>query len=152
MVNNSLQLQQLNAKMQVVAGLKKITPPPTSWIKAVRTALGRSLQQLGNKLNITKQSILDIEHREKEGTITIKTLSDVANAFDMELVYGFVPKDGSLNLLIDRKAKDLATKIVLRTSNSMKLEDQENSKKRIDKAIKENAKSLKMEMPKILWD
>jgi len=70
----------------------------------------------------------------------------------MELVYGFVPKDGSLNLLIDRKAKDLATKIVLRTSNSMKLEDQENSRKRIDKAIKEKVKSLKMEMPKILWD
>lgn len=152
MVNNSLQIQQLNTKMQVVAGLKKITPPPTGWIKAVRTALGMSLQQLGNKLNITKQSTQDIEHREKESTITIKTLRDVANALDMELVYGFVPKDGSLNLLIDRKAKDLATKIVLRTSNSMKLEDQENSKKRIQKAIEERTASIKTEMPKILWD
>jgi hypothetical protein len=70
----------------------------------------------------------------------------------MELVYGFVPKDGSLDALIDRKAKELATQIVLRTSNTMKLEDQGNTSKRIDKAIKERAAMIKNEMPKILWD
>lgn len=41
--------------------------------------------------------------------------------------------DGSLDALIERKAKALATEIVLRTSNSMKLEDQENSMYRIEK-------------------
>jgi hypothetical protein len=46
----------------------------------------------------------------------------------MQLVYGLVPKDGSLEALIERKAKQLATQIVLRTSNSMKLEEQENSR------------------------
>jgi len=34
----------------------------------------------------------------------------------------------------------------------MKLEDQSNSKKRIQKAIEERTASLKSEMPKILWD
>ncbi len=152
MKNKSLQIQQLNGKMQVVAAIKKITSPPTGWIKAVRTALGMSQQQLGNKISITRQSIMEIEHREKDGTITIKTLRDVANGLDMELVYGFVPKDGSLDALINRKAKELATQIVLRTSGTMKLEDQENSKKRIQKAIFERAELLKTEMPKILWD
>jgi hypothetical protein len=70
----------------------------------------------------------------------------------MELVYGFVPKDGSLDALIERKAKELATEIVMRTSNSMKLEDQEISYGRIQKAIEERTISLKNEMPKILWD
>lgn len=152
MENKSLQIQQLNSKMQVVASIKKIAPPPTGWIKAVRTALGMSLQQLGAKLLITKQSIQDIERREKEGSVTIKTLRELANALDMELVYGLVPKDGSLDALINRKAKELATQIVLRTSNTMKLEDQENSQKRIQKAIEERAASIKNEMPKILWD
>ncbi len=138
--------------MLVVASIRKIAPPPTGWIKAVRAALGMSLQQLGNKLSITKQSITDIERREKDGLITIKTLRDAANGLDMELVYGFVPKDGSLEALIERKAQELATQIVLRTSNTMKLEDQGNSKKRIQKAIEERTESLKNEMPKILWD
>jgi predicted DNA-binding mobile mystery protein A len=111
-----------------------------------------SLQQLGNKISITKQSPTEIERREKEGTITLKTLRDVANGLDMELVYGFVPKDGSLDALIERKAKELAAHIVLRTSNTMKLEDQGNTNKRIEKAIRERAASIKNEMPKILWD
>ena len=152
MRTKSLQIQQLSSKMQVVATIKKIAPPPTGWIKAVRTALGMSLQQLGNKISITKQSLTEIERREKEGTITLKTLRDVAIGLDMELVYGFVPKDGSLDALIQRKAKELATQIVLRTSNTMKLEDQGNTNKRIDKAIKERATLIKNEMPKMLWD
>ena len=152
MRKKSLQIQQLNSKMLIVAAIKKITPPPTGWIKAVRSALGMSLQQLGNKMSITKQSLQDIEQREKDGAITLKTLRDAANGLDMELVYGFVPKDGSLDAFIDRKAKELATQIVLRTSNTMKLEDQGNTNKRIEKAIKERTEEIKNEMPKILWD
>ncbi|HET6242895.1 MAG: mobile mystery protein A [Bacteroidetes bacterium] len=152
MRKKSLQIQQLHSKMLVVATMKKITPPPTGWIKAVRTALGMSLKQLGNKISITKQSLQDIERREKDGSITLKTLRDAANALDMELVYGFVPKDGSLEAMIEKRATELATKIVLRTANTMKLEDQANSIKRIKKAIKERTAEIVNEMPKILWD
>jgi predicted DNA-binding mobile mystery protein A len=111
-----------------------------------------SLQQLSKRLSITKQSMQEIEQREKEGSITIKSLREAAKALDMELVYGFVPVDGSLEELINRKAKELATQIVLRTSNSMKLEEQENSKERIAKAIEERAAVIRNEMPKALWD
>jgi predicted DNA-binding mobile mystery protein A len=152
MGNKSLQLQQLNNKMLLFAKLKQATVPPTGWIKAIRSALGMTMQQLGNKLAISKQGIMDIEKREKEGSITIKSLKEIARALDMELVYGFVPRDGSLDALIENRANELAKKIVLRTSHSMKLEDQGNSNKRIDKAIREKADALKREMPKILWD
>lgn len=152
MRKRSLQIQQLSSKMQAVSALKKVASPPTGWIKAMRAAVGMSLQQLGNKLSITRQSVLDIERREKDGSITIRALRDTADALDMKLVYGFVPKDSSLEALIDRKAKELATQIVLRTSNTMKLEDQENTKKRIQRAIQERTTSIKNEMPKILWD
>jgi len=147
-----LQIQQLNSKMLGFTSLQKVAAPPTGWINAIRTALGISLLQLGNKLSITKQSIQDMERREKDGSITLKVLREAATALDMQLVYGFVPEDGSLEQLINRKAKALARKIVLRTSNSMKLEDQENSQLRIEKAIEERTVAIKNEMPKALWD
>jgi hypothetical protein len=83
---------------------------------------------------------------------TIKSLREIAHALDMQLVYGFVPNDGSLDALIEKRATELATKIVLRTNNTMKLEDQGNTNERIKKAIKERADEIKNEMPKILWD
>tara|TARA_R110001592_G_scaffold103051_3_gene290399 strand:- start:2262 stop:2720 length:459 start_codon:yes stop_codon:yes gene_type:complete len=152
MNKKKLQLEQLERKLKEFTTTATITPPTTGWLKAVRVSLGMSLQQLANKLSITKQSVQEIEKREKEGNITLKTLKDVANALDMQLVYGLVPKDGTLEALIERKAKELAIQIVSRTSNTMKLEDQENSKQRIQKAIKERTELLKNEIPKMLWD
>ena len=152
MPKKTLQIQQLNSKMLAFANLQSVVPPPTGWLKAVRTALGMSLRQLSNRLSITKQSMQEIEQREIDGSITIKSLRDAAKAMDMQLVYGFVPIDGSLEELINRRAKELATAIVLRTSQSMKLEEQENSGQRIKKAIEERATIIKNEMPKSLWD
>jgi predicted DNA-binding mobile mystery protein A len=143
--------QQLNQKMQVLASLLQIQLP-TGWVKAIRSALGISAQQLSKRLTITRQGVQDMERREKNGSITIKSLREVAKALDMQLVYGFVPMDGTLEKLIERKAKEVATQIVLRTSNTMKLEDQGNTNKRIEKAIKEMTTKLKTEMPKTLWD
>lgn len=152
MGKKSLQLQQLNSKMLGFASLKQVAMPPTGWIKAIRTAIGMSMQQLGNKLNVSKQGVMDIEKREKDGSITIKSLREIARAMDMQLVYGFVPNDGSLDALIEKRATELATQIVMRTANTMKLEDQANSKKRIETAIRERATAIKNEMPKILWE
>lgn len=152
MGTKSLQLQQLNSKMLDFATLKQVAIPPTGWIKAIRTAIGMSMEQLGNKLSITKQGILDIEKREKDGSITIKALKEIGRALDMQLVYGFVPNDGSLDALIEKRAHELASKIVLRTANTMKLENQGNSKNRIEKAIKERSSEIKNEMPRMLWD
>ena len=152
MGKKSLQLQQLNSKMLGFATLKQVAVPPTGWIKAIRTAIGMSMQQLGNKLSVSKQGILDMERREKDGSITIRSLKEIGRALDMQLVYGFIPNDGSLNALIEKRDTELAAKIVLRTSNTMKLEDQGNTNQRIEKAIKERAEEIKNEMPKILWD
>jgi predicted DNA-binding mobile mystery protein A len=147
-----LQIQQLEAKLKIFLSASKIEIPPTGWINAIRTTLGMSLQQLGEKLSLTRQSVQELEQREREGTVSLNSLKEIANALDMQFIYGFVPKDGSLDELIDRKARELAYKIVMRTSNTMKLEDQEVSKERIKKAVDERTAQLKNELPKILWD
>lgn len=152
MNKKKLQLEQLTRKLKGFEDATKVTPPPTGWLKAIRVSLGMSLQQLADKLSITKQSVQEIETREKEGSITLKSLKEAANALDMQLVYALVPKDGTLDNLIERKAKELAKRIVSRTSNTMKLEDQENSKERLKKAVEERTAIIKNEMPKTLWD
>lgn len=151
MDKRKLQIEQLEKRIQPLSKVQQI-PLPVGWIRAIRLALGISLQQIANKLSITKQSMQEIEIREKEGSITLKSLREAARALDMELVYGLVPKEGSLEKHIDMKAQKLAEKIVARTSNTMKLEDPENSAERIKKAIEERKAILKHELPKALWD
>ena len=152
MKNNKLQFQQLNEKMLQLNGLQHVNVPPTGWIKAIRNSIGMSMEQLGKKLSITKQGVMDIEKREKEGAITIKSMQEIAKAIDMQFVYGFVPVAGSLDQMIEMRALEIAKTIVQRTSTTMKLEDQVNSKERIEKAIKERAAEIINKTPKILWD
>jgi predicted DNA-binding mobile mystery protein A len=152
MRNNKLQFQQLNEKIDQLTGLQHVIVPPIGWIKAIRNGIGMSMEQLGKKLSITKQGVMDIEKREKEGAITIKSMQEIAKAMDMKLVYGFVPNEGDLEQMIEARAIEMAKKIVERTSNTMKLEDQSNSKERIEKAIKERASEIINKTPKILWD
>ena len=152
MTNNKLQFQQLNEKMDQLNGMQHVIVPPIGWIKAIRNGIGMSMEQLGRKLSITKQGVMDIEKREMEGAITIKAMQEIAKAMDTEFVYGFVPNAGSLEQMIETRALEIAKTIVLRTSTTMKLEDQANSKERIEKAIKERAKEIINKTPKILWD
>lgn len=151
MNKRKLQIEQLDRKLKVFEAASNMPTPTTGWIRAIRLSLGMSLQQLADKLFITKQSVQEIETREKEGSITLKSLKETASALDMQLVYALVPKDGTLDGLIDRKAKELAIRIVSRTSNTMKLKDQENSKERLKKAVEERTAIIKNEMPKTLW-
>ena len=152
MKNTKLQFQQLNEKMDQLNGMQHVIVPPIGWIKAIRNGIGMSMEQLGKKLSITKQGVMDMEKREKEGAITIKSMQEIAKAIDMQFIYGFVPDAGSLDQMIEMRALEIAKTIVQRTSTTMKLEDQVNSKERIEKAIKERAAEIINKTPKILWD
>ncbi len=145
-------IEQVDRKLSVFSPLKTVSVPGKGWIHTVRTALNMSLRQLGERLSINPSSVQDIEKREMEGAITIKALREAAAALDMQLVYGLIPKDGSLETMIEKRAEELATQIVQRTSQTMALEDQEVSKERIRKAIKQQTAELKYELPRTLWD
>ena len=152
MKRKRLQIAQLNQKLAAYNSADEVNHPSIGWVKTIRTSLGISLEQLGAKLGITKQSVHHLEKREGDGSITIKALEEAAQALDMRLVYGFVPIDGSVERLIEKKARHLATEIVMRTSANMKLEDQENSPERIQKAINERTREFMEELPRELWD
>ncbi|MEW6467970.1 MAG: mobile mystery protein A [Bacteroidota bacterium] len=147
-----LLIEQVDKKLFLFKSVENVSPPQRGWVYAIRTALKMSLRQLAARLKMSAQSVDELEKREANGSITIKTLREVAKAFDLKLVYGFVPKGESIESMIEKRANEKAREIVLRTSNTMKLEDQENSQERIDKAIKSKAEEIKNKMPKYLWD
>lgn len=154
MINNKqyLLIQQTDKKLEHFKHLKTAANPPLGWINTFRKSLKMSLRQLGNRLRISAQSAKEIEEREASGTITLNSLRDAANAMDMKLVYGFVSKHDSLEQMIEKRAKELATEIVMRTHATMTLEDQQNSKERIEQAVTQKTAEIKFEMPKYLWD
>lgn len=140
---NASQFQQLSQQLGEFAKVCNIPMPETGWINAIRTSLGMSLQQLGRKLGVTKQAVQDMEKREKNGSITVHALKQIARVFDMEFVYGFMPKDGSLDAFIDRKARELASQMVSQDGSHVTDTEQ---------AIAIKTEQLKANMPRQLWD
>lgn len=144
--------EQLDNKMSQFAHLKDFKSPSNGWVHSIRRGINMSLKQLGKRLSITPQSVKELEEREKSGSITLKRLREAAAAMDMELIYGFVPKSGSLEAMIEIRAREIAKLIVDRTSVQMELENQTNSPERLKKAIDWKTDELIKETPRFLWD
>lgn len=151
-LTRKLMVEQLDRKLGKLQVLKDLEIPSRGWINAIRTTLNMSAVQLAKRLKKTPVSVGEIEERERNKTITLKKLIEVAEALDLEFVYGFLPKESSIEKMIDKRAQQVAREIVMRTSQSMILEEQGNREERLQQAIKDRADILKQEMPKHLWD
>jgi len=147
-----LQISQLDKKLSKYKILNINDIPQRGWIRAIRTALNMSMKQLGKKLGITAQSVKEIEEREQNMSITLKSLKEAGETLNLKLVYGFVPLNGSLKQLVEKRALALASEIIQRTSKSMELEDQKNTQKRLKEALHEKSREIYNKLPKYLWD
>ncbi|MFN0728821.1 mobile mystery protein A [Polaribacter gochangensis] len=147
-----LLIEQLDQKLANFKDAGMVLVPQKGWVNTIRTTLNMTRDQLGTKLNLTKGAIQKMEEREATGQITINKLKDVGNALNMKFIYGFIPKDGTIESLINLKAEKLARKIVLRTNQNMKLEDQGISEDKIEHSINDLTNEIKREMKKSLWD
>jgi predicted DNA-binding mobile mystery protein A len=151
-LNKKLLIEQLDKKLEKFSVLKEADMPPRGWINAIRTAMNMSLVQLAKRLKKTSVSVKEIEEREQNKTITLNKLMEVAETLDLQFVYALLPKESSIEKIIEKRALQVAREIVMRTSHSMKLEEQENKEERLQRAIKDRADQIKQEMPKYLWD
>lgn len=147
-----LLIEQLDQKLENFKNSSMVLVPTKGWINTIRTTLNMTREQLGAKLEMTKGAIQKIEEREASGQITINKLKDVGQALDMKFVYGFVPNVGSIDNLIAIKSENLARKIVIRTNQNMKLEDQGIGDEKLNKTINDLAKEIKREVRKSIWD
>ena len=150
--NKKLLIEQLDRKLEPFQKTEQVLVPNKGWVNTIRIALNMTMAQLGNKLNITRQGVKKIEESEAKGSISINSLKEIGEILDLTFVYGFVPKEGSIDNLVSLKAENLARKIVQRTNQNMKLEGQGISDKKINESVKDLANDIKREMRKSLWD
>lgn len=147
-----LVIRQIDKKLKLYTLLPDVATPQNGWIKTIRKGLNMSLEQLGKRLSMSAQGMTQLEHRETDGSITLNSLKEAGNALNMKLIYGFIPVEGSLEEMIENRARQIAVNIVKRTSVTMSLEDQANSKERLKHAVDEMTQDIKREVPRSLWD
>ncbi len=151
-LKQKLIIEQLDKKLITFSSIDAFDMPSGGWINTIRSAIKMTLEQFGNRIGTTRAGAKLLEQREAEGSITINSLRKAANALDMDFVYGFKPRKGTLLKMIDEMSQKKAAEIVMRTSKTMELEDQKVNKERLNQAINDKAQEMKSNIPKYLWD
>ncbi|MCR4347726.1 MAG: mobile mystery protein A [Sulfuricaulis sp.] len=144
-------LSQLDASLAQFVPLRNLQPPKKGWIRAIRDALGMSGRQLGERMDVSKMWVGDMERLEATGATTLKTLRRAAEAMDCVLVYALVPKTTLKETLL-KQARQKVRQDMVRASHTMALEDQSLSQDEVGKATETAAVSLLNKIPKTFWD
>ena len=149
----TLKLSQshLDKRIQEMNQVGIMSTPPRGWIYTIRTSLGMTLAQLGKRLDVSPQAIAQLEKREVDGQITLSALRSALRALGVESTHA-VTSSATLHEIIRKQAEKKAREIVLRTSQTMSLENQKNSDKRLQNSIHERAAEIEKTLPKYLWD
>lgn len=153
--NKKQQITQRRIVEQKIDRLGKLNvpAPPSGWVKAIRGSLGLSIRQLADRVGVGHGSINQIEKREPKKRVTLESLEQVARAMDCKLVYAIVPQEvgGTLEDIIDARAKEAATRIMRNVAHSMRLEAQGTSEKEIIREVERIAKELKESGDARIW-
>jgi predicted DNA-binding mobile mystery protein A len=135
-----MRLRQLSKSLAAFEVAKTNPRPQLGWLRAIREALGITLNQVGKNMRATRQRIKSFEGAERQDRITLASLRRVAEAMGCELVYAIVPKSGTIVELAEKQAVDEATKRVLAVEHTMALENQAPGD--VNKTIVEETKRL----------
>nr|WP_072373517.1 mobile mystery protein A [Hyphomicrobium sp. NDB2Meth4] len=123
--NRQLVRRSIDGQRHTLMALLKNCPRPTrGWIGTIRFALGVSQPVLGGRLGVAKQRVSQLERREREGTIQLNQLQDVAHHLGCDLVYALVPRE-PLEQAVMRQARKIAVAHLSAVQRTMQLEGQE---------------------------
>ena len=78
-------------KVKMVAAIKSPEPPMQGWLKAIREALGMTSKQVAHRLSLSQVAVINLEKREGDRSITLKSLEKSAHALNCRVVYFLVP-------------------------------------------------------------
>src|ERR1700724_2710375 len=107
-----LRRRQMQQNMAGLQALRDSHRPPGGWLRTIRQSLKLTLPELAKKLGITKSTLIGFELREAADSITLATLRRGAEAKDFKLLFAIVPKTGTLDDIVEKKARDKATALV----------------------------------------
>lgn len=117
----------LDEKFRAFRPTSKFTPPPKGWVRTIRRAIGMTSLQLAIRLGQSQPRVADIEKRERDGALTIRTLRRVAQALDCHFVYAIVPNE-RLEKMVRQRAAKIANRRLKSVEHTMALENQVVSK------------------------
>jgi predicted DNA-binding mobile mystery protein A len=145
-----LQLKQLEARLQLWKRVREDPSPAQGWVAAIRETLGMSVGQLASRMGITPAAVVQLEHREVEGRVTLESLRKAADAMDCDVVYALVPRTSLWNTL-ERQAEAVAREEVQRVGHTMGLEGQRSAEEEEARQEAELRQQLLAELPRRLW-
>ncbi len=131
--------------------LDQATTPRGGWLRAIRDSIGMSATQLGQRLGISKQAVLKLESNEVRKSLSIGSLERVARALGCRLAYAVIP-DESLGAQLERRARLVAQRSLMRIGHSMALEAQQPPGSLHDLQVTELANELKDRLSTELWE
>ena len=115
---------------------------------ALRKAYAMSQKELARRLGVSQQAVSQMERREADGSLTLRTLEQVAEVLQGRLVYAIVPAR-PIEEVIEKRAVELASQMLKSVHHTMRLEDQETSSD-VNERVRELAQELKAS-PERLW-
>jgi predicted DNA-binding mobile mystery protein A len=119
-----LRIAQLERALTPFLAAKDNPRPKKGWIRAIREATGITVRDLAGRLHRAPSVAAHLESSEAEYRITLASLRDAADALGCQLLYAFVPKNGSIQELAEERARTKAAENVRAVEHSMALEDQ----------------------------
>lgn len=122
MKHSRIARRRLDERLQTIRP-KEIPRPHRGWIRAVREALGMSTTELGRRMGVSQQSVVELEQGEGRSTVQLDTLARAAAAMDCELVYAIVPRT-SLEEIVQARAHGKARQLLSTVDHHSRLEDQ----------------------------
>lgn len=125
-------------------------PPKGGWIRAIREAMGLSLQDLADKLGISKTAAVHIEKSEANDRITLARLRSAAAALNCR-VHIIVLPEIPLTEAAEAQAVKQAMEIVSRANHTMALEDQAVYSTSDESLIAETAQEI-LAKGRLNWD
>lgn len=125
--------------------------PPEGWLCTVRKALGMSAAQLARRLGVTRAQVSKTEKGELNGTVSLKTLQNMAEAMGCRLTYAIIP-DTNVEDILAARAQQQATRRVEEAHKHMALEDQTLSQDQITFEVDRLQKDILQNPPADFWD
>ena len=121
---NRFMRSQVMKKLVIAQQAMRESPRPREgWIRCIRKSLRMTVAQLGKRVGVSRQRVTQIEKDELLGSVTLKTMSQVAEAMNCSFVYWIVPKT-TLEETVRNQARKLAEATLSQTSRAMALEGQ----------------------------
>lgn len=144
-------VESLDRALRAFKDLVGVQPPPHGWLRAIRDALGMSVDQLATRVGMTAADLADLEEAEVAGHAPVGELARVAGALGCKFVYGLVPQQ-TLKQMVEEQVRMIAEKRVGHMEQLLRQHGHSLDAKEIGYHVEEFSRVILTNMPRSLWD